>query len=264
MTQIDYGLDITRVTLAVNDLDAVTAYYKRVVGLHVLQKDAEHAVLGTATKPLLELQKDSHAQWQPNAPGLYHTAFLLPDRSDLAAWFDMASKYDVIADGASDHTMSEAVYLTDPEGNGIEIYADRPRDVWANADGSINGGSKPIDFADLMPRATHWTAIPDAATIGHVHLQVGDLAASHDVFVKDLGMDQMSRLPGMAFYAVGGYHHQFGANTNLSRGMDRPNGLATGLRQIDMAFADTVTRPSQIDTPWGTRLTIGTRDAIAA
>lgn len=259
MTQIDYGLKINRVTLRVNDLDAVAGFYKATVGLSLLYQDGETALLGAGDTALLELQRDVHATWQPNAPGLYHTAFLLPQRSDLGAWLATAAKHNVIADGASNHGVSEAIYLTDPEGNGVEIYADRPRDQW-----SKGSGSRPIDFDDLMARATHWNGMPSGTSIGHVHLQVGNLGAADDVLVGALGLDVMRSMPGMRFYAAGGYHHHFGANTQRSRGINKPDGTATGLVSVDLEIATGADFPEYVDAEWGTRFSLSKREALAA
>lgn len=259
MTQIDYGLNINRVTLRVNDLDEVAGFYKSTVGLSLLRQDKDTAVLGAGDRPLLELHRDAHATWQPTAPGLYHTAFLLPQRSDLGAWMGMAATHNVIAEGASDHGVSEAVYLTDPEGNGVEIYADRPQEQWGKG-----GGSGRINFDDLMARATHWKGMPSGATIGHVHLQVGDIETADRFFVDGLGLDVMRRMGNMAFYAAGGYHHHFGANTNRSRGVDKPRGVATGLASIELEMADAADLPGQLEAPWGTRFVLKERVSLAA
>lgn len=264
MTQIDYGLDITKVVLAVNDLERVSAFYKSTVGLSVLKQDGEQVVLGAADTPLLELQRDAHATRQPNGPGLYHTAFLLPKRSDLAAWLDTAAKQNVFVDGASDHQVSEAIYLTDPEGNGVEIYADKPQDQWARKDGELNLRSRQIDFDDLLGRATHWSGAPTGTKIGHVHLQVGDIAEADALFVDALGIDVMKKMPGATFYSAGGYHHHFAANTFRSRGMKRPSEPATGLRRVDLEIASDVVLPECHEANWGTQFAISNRQALAA
>lgn len=264
MTQKDYGLNISRVALRVNDLDKVTAFYKTTVGLSVLQKDDDLAVLGAGGSPLLELHHDSEATYQPSAPGLYHTAFLLPDRSDLGAWLDQAIKYQVPLDGASNHRVSEAVYLTDPEGNGIEIYADRPNDEWQRKDGDVDIQSRRLDVDELLARATHWNGMPQGTKIGHVHLQVSSVGSADKVFVDGLGLDIAKKMPGMGFYSVGGYHHHFGANTYHSRGMDRPKGKATGLMRVDLDIQSDADLPAFIDADWGTRFVVNKREAMAA
>lgn len=264
MTQTHYGLDITRVVLAVNDLDRVAGYYKSTVGLSTLHQDGEQVVLGAGDTPLLELQRDVQATRQPNAPGLFHTAFLLPNRSDLASWVDMAGKANVYAEGASDHRVSEAIYLTDPEGNGIEIYADKPRAEWSRKDGELNLGSSGINFDDLMRHATHWSGAPEGMRIGHVHLQVGDLTDADDVFVGAMGIDMTKKSGGMGFYSAGGYHHHFGANTYRSHGKGRPTEPATGLRRINIETAANAHLPAQIEAPWGTEFAVERRQALAA
>ncbi|MEM8980621.1 MAG: VOC family protein [Pseudomonadota bacterium] len=264
MTKTDYGLDITRVVLAVNDLDRVSAFYKSTVGLSVLLQDGEHVVLGAENTPLLELQRDAHATRQANAPGLYHTAFLLPNRSDLAAWVDMAGKQNVYAEGASDHQVSEAIYLTDPEGNGVEIYADKPQDQWARKDGELALASRGINFDNLMRIATHWNGAPSGTKIGHVHLQVGDLSDADPVFLQTMGLNLMKDMGNAHFYSAGGYHHHFAANTFRSQWRGKPKKPATGLRRIDVELASKADLPSQIEAPWGTIIGLHKRAALAA
>lgn len=259
MTQHDYGLNIASVALRVNDLDKVAGFYKSTVGLSLLRQDGETAVLGAGDTPLLELQRDPHATRQPRAPGLFHTAFLLPRRSDLGAWMAMAAEHNVVAEGASDHGVSEAVYLTDPEGNGVEIYADRAGGILGQS-----GNNGRINFDDLMARATHWTGMPAGATIGHVHLQVGSIDVADSFFVDTLGLDEMNKMGGMAFYSAGGYHHHFGANTHRSRGVDRPDGTATGLVSVNLELASIEGLPDQVAAPWGTQFALSERAALAA
>ena len=264
MTQIDYGLDITRVVLAVNDLDKVSAFYKSTVGLHVLAQDNSHVVLGAGQTALLELQRDPHATHQPNAPGLFHTAFLLPNRSDLASWVDMAGKQNVYADGASDHQVSEAIYLTDPEGNGVEIYADKPQDIWSHTNGEVDLVSRGIDFDGLMKLATNWAGAPEGTKIGHVHLQVANVADADRVFVDGMGIDIVKKMGGAAFYSAGGYHHHFAANTHRSHNRAAPKTPATGLRHVDVETAKSAGLPEVIKAPWGTTFGISPRAALAA
>lgn len=264
MTQIDFGLDITRVVLAVNDLDKVSTFYKGTVGLNVLQQDGSHVVLGAGDTALLELQHDRHATHQPNAPGLFHTAFLLPTRSDLASWVDMAAKQHVYADGASDHKVSEAIYLTDPEGNGVEIYADKPQNLWTRTNGEIDLVSRGINFDGLMKFATNWAGAPEGTKIGHVHLQVGDVADADQVFLDGMGLDLVKKMGGSGFYSAGGYHHHFAANTHRSHHRGAPSMPATGLRHVDVEIASGAGVPEVIKAPWGTTFGIGRRKALAA
>jgi len=264
MSQKHYGLDIIRVALRVNDLDRMVSFYEDVVGLAVFKKDKEMALLGVGVTPLLELRHDAHATQQPNAPGLYHTAFLLPSRGDLGAWLGKAVRSQVALDGAADHGMSEAVYLSDPEGNGIEIYADRGQDVWIGPDGKLRGGSNRLDIKQLLSTSPMWTATPAETRIGHVHLQVGSIDVAKEVFVDKMGLDVMNDLPGMSFFSTGGYHHHFGANTHHSRGIAKPDGVATGLFRIDLEFADRSNLPNVIEAPWGTSFGVNKRQVLAA
>ncbi|MEM1373425.1 MAG: VOC family protein [Pseudomonadota bacterium] len=264
MTQSHFGLDITRVALRVNDIDRMVSFYEDVVGLAVFKKDREMALLGVGVTPLLELRHDAHATRQPTAPGLYHTAFLLPSRGDLGAWLGKAIRGQVALDGAADHGMSEAVYLSDPEGNGIEIYADRPEDTWKGPDGKLRGGSSQLSIKQLLSTSPMWKATPVDTRIGHVHLQVGNTDVAREVFAGEMGLDVMTTLPGMSFFSEGGYHHHFGANTHRTRGVPRPDGVATGLMRVDLEFADRTDLPAEIEAPWGTSFAINRRQRLAA
>ena len=138
---------IGKVTLAVNDLDRISGFYQDAVGLHLLRSDAATAELGVEGKTLLELRRDPAARRRsPREAGLFHTAFLLPSRADLGRWIQHAMKTRPPVVGASDHAVSEALYLSDPEGNGVEIYADRPALSWQWKDGLVHMPSDPLDL----------------------------------------------------------------------------------------------------------------------
>lgn len=264
MTRTDYGLDISSVALRVNNLDAVTAFYQNTIGLAVLDQSKTLAVLGVGGKPMLELHQDASATYQPHAPGLFHTAFLLPSRADLGAWLEHAVNSGVALDGASDHNVSEAVYLTDPEGNGVEVYADRPDQHWRTPENEVQFKSGRLDAETLLSEARPWTGAPRGTVIGHVHLQVNDVAAADRVFVDQLGLDTITKGARMGFYSAGGYHHHFGANTYQSRGVKRPEGKATGLMRVDLEMDTDADVPAFIEADWGTRFVINKRAAMAA
>lgn len=264
MTQQHFGLDISRVALRVNDLDSMVTFYEDVVGLAVFKKDAEMALLGVHTKPLLELHLDRNATHQPRSPGLFHTAFLLPTRGDLGAWFGKAVRGQFDIDGASDHGMSEAIYLHDPEGNGIEIYADRESGSWIGKDGKLKGVSSMLDIKQLLSTSPMWNGTPKGMRIGHVHLQVDSIEAADRLFVDQMGLDVMSKMGQMAFYSNGGYHHHFGANTHHSRGVGKPETPATGLMRIDMELAGRPELSGQFDADWGTQFVINKALSLAA
>ncbi len=235
---------IGTVRLRVRDLEKISAFYRTALGLAETARDGSHVVLGTGTTPLLELAGDpSLVPNDRRQAGLFHTAFLLPERADLGRWMDHARASGIRLQGASDHIVSEALYLADPEGNGIEIYADRPVPLWRSADGNIQMTTEPLDVQDLLASAegTGWSGFPDAGTIGHVHLQVGDTAAADSFYRDILGFETTVDYPGASFYGSGGYHHQLAGNIwNSRRAGARPTGMA-GLDRVEIVVRDRAT-----------------------
>ncbi|RDE08505.1 VOC family protein [Pelagibacterium lacus] len=232
------------VRLKVRDLDSVSAYYQKVLGLGEIAKTDREATLGTGRTPLLVLKADpALAPGDRRQAGLFHTAFLMPTRADLAHWVGHIAESGIRIQGASDHIVSEAFYLADPEGNGIEVYADRPVAQWRGRDGKIQMTTEPLDIQDLLTAGSGapWSGFPQAGSIGHVHLQVGDTAAA-DRFYRDvLGFDIAADYPGASFYGSGGYHHQLAGNAWNSRGAaQRPAGM-TGLDSVELIVRDAAT-----------------------
>ncbi len=232
---------IKSLRLKVRDPKAVSNFYQSVLGLGLIGVEGNHVTLGAGHVPLLDLVGDPNlVPHDRRQAGLFHTAFQVPSRADLARWLAHASATGVPLQGASDHLVSEAIYLADPEGNGIEVYADRPVSQWHGADGNIRMATDPLDIQDLRRAAgdTNWSGYPADGTIGHVHLRVGNTADA-DRFYRDiLGFDIASRYPGASFYGSGGYHHQLAANTWNSRGAGaRPNGMA-GLDTVVISVRD--------------------------
>lgn len=237
-------LRIGRVRLRARDLGAVTDFYQRVIGLAVIDQNAERVTLGAATAPLLVLVADPSASPRdPRDAGLFHTAFLLPTRADLACWLAHAVKLGVKLQGASDHIVSEAIYLDDPEGNGIEVYADRPVSRWRDAQGNIRMATEPLDIPDLLASGTgDWAGFPEGGIIGHVHLQVGDTGAADGFYRDILGLEIASRYPGASFYGSGGYHHHLAGNIwNSRRAGPRPE-RAAGLDAVEIIARDPALR----------------------
>ncbi|ULJ70579.1 VOC family protein [Rhizobium gallicum] len=228
--------------LVVTDLPLVSRFYQSMLGLEVIEKAPSGEVLGVNGLPLLTLTTDSKAQIAPrNAAGLFHTAFLMPNRTELARWLRHAAHNDVVLDGASDHLVSEAIYLSDPEGNGIEIYADRAHEAWKfHQDGQVEMATIRLDLQALYDSAPEdaWGGMADGTAIGHIHLQVGDIPQA-DAFYRDvLGLKLMARYPGASFFATGGYHHHIAANIWNSRGAGtRADGM-TGLSDYTLRFND--------------------------
>lgn len=263
------------VTLIVRDLDALTRFYRDIIGLDVMSTADGTVRFGTGGTTLLVLLHDPGARlWEPREAGLFHTAFLLPGRGDLGAWLLHADKHGVTLTGGADHLVSEAVYLDDPEGNGIEIYVDRPAYAWQRAaNGSVLMRNERLDHAGLVRAADYpWSGMPPGACVGHVHLQVGDLDATERFYAELLGFDVMCRYPGALFLGAGGYHHQLAGNIWNSRGAAKRSKGTTGLAEVAivadaeaLAYAQVRSRDAGVslieagDTlvvsdPWGTRL----------
>ncbi|WP_222919903.1 VOC family protein [Natrinema sp. SYSU A 869] len=210
-----------RTALSVADRAAMIEFYCDVVGLRVQNRGETRATLGVSETPLLVLREDLDAEPRgEQETGLYHNAFRVPSREALGCALERVRDRWTL-DGASDHGVSEALYCTDPEGNGVEIYCDRPRDVWPRTkDGSVQAAGGPLDLAALTAAADDATVsngpqlVPDGTTLGHVHLEVSSLEAARSFYVETLGFDvSMSFAPGACFFAAGGYHHHIGVNT---------------------------------------------------
>jgi len=227
-----------RVCLRVTDLDRLTAFYRDVVGLSVLSTadaDDGRATLGVDGRPLLELRGDPGAPERgPTEAGLFHTAFRVPTRGALADALARVQDGWRLT-GASDHHVSEALYLRDPEGNGVEIYRDRPRDEWpVGPDGRVQMDSLPLNLDDLAAKATGGDAaadddaptgpatVPPGTDVGHVHLEVTDLDAARAFYVDALGLNLRQRREDSAlFLAAGDYHHHVGLNVWNGRSAPR-------------------------------------------
>ena len=229
--------------LAVSDLPMVSAYYQKVLGLSVLEKNATGEVLGVGQQPLLSLTTGGDIRQAPrNAAGLFHTAFLMPNRTELGRWLRHAAHSNVRLDGASDHLVSEAIYLTDPEGNGIEVYADRPHDQWKyHQDGMVEMATLGLDLQALYDGAPAdaWTGMVEGSAIGHIHLQVGDVPKANAFYQDVLGLKIMATYPGASFFGSGQYHHHVAANVWNSRGAQARTGSMSGLSDYTLHFNDT-------------------------
>jgi catechol 2,3-dioxygenase len=207
------------VRLQVRHLERSLDYYQRVIGLQVQSRTDTSAALGVPgnSRPLVWLHaKDGIKPARRNgAFGLYHFAILLPERAALGRFTaHVASLGERV--GMADHLVSEALYLTDPDGLGIEVYADRPRIAWQHQERELVMATEPLDVRDLLAAGggQAWTGAPDATTMGHVHLHVGNLAAAEAFYHRTLGFDKtVWSYPGALFFSAGGYHHHLGTNT---------------------------------------------------
>ena len=249
-------LSVSHITLIVQDLDRVARFYRDIIGLRVLSTNGNCVTLGTDTAFLTLCQNADARRADPRDPGLFHTAFLMPDRQSLSSWLAHTVAAGVTPYGASDHNVSEAIYLDDPEGNGIEVYADRPVSDWNGADGRLHMPSHSLDLGTL-PEAQSWSAAPDTTRIGHVHLQTPAIPEA-ERFWTDVGLDVTARYPGGTFFGAGGYHHQIAANTWQSAGRPVPKGPVTGLQSLELA-SDFDHQPET--SPSGIRITFTTKGA---
>jgi len=247
------GTAVGPVALTVADLGVSEPFYRDVLGFRPLERtgDGNTLALGAAGSeaPLLLLTEQPGARPKPaRATGLYHFAVLFPDRRDLARALARLLQHRYSLQGASDHWVSEALYLADPDGNGIELYRDRPREAWKHArDGSVAMATDPLNLEGLLGelRGEEDTAerdLPAGTIIGHVHLHVGDLAAAERFYHGVLGFDvTMRSLPGALFVSAGGYHHHLGLNTWAGVGAPPPPPDAAGLRHFAVRLPDTAT-----------------------
>jgi catechol 2,3-dioxygenase len=239
---IDPRTSIGAVRLAVADLDDVADFYREAIGLRPLEPEQSEIVrLGTGedAAPLVELVGDPSAPPRPrHTTGLYHLAILVPTRADLARALQRVADAGWRLTGASDHLVSEALYLSDPEGNGIEIYRDRPREQWRYRDGAIQMSTEPLDLDGVLGELSREDAgagMPAGTRMGHVHLNVADLTAAEAFYSGALGFDVTVRgYPGALFVSAGGYHHHIGLNTWTGEGAPPPPPLSRGLRWFEI------------------------------
>lgn len=262
MATSDAPVSVSRVVLTVRDLDRVGDFYQRGIGLDRIAGDGETLLLGQGDLPLVQLRRDAAARSYPTEAGLFHTAFLLPERADLGRWLRHAADLGLRLDGASDHLVSEALYLRDPEGNGIEIYVDRPRDQWDTDGTRVRMATEALDLAELVRVSGDWQGVPDDTVIGHVHLQVGDVAKAETFYAGRLGFDVTTKMPSASFYATGGYHHHVATNMWHSRGAGARSADSAGLSELvltaDPERAQALGADGFTD-PWGNRITVERR-----
>jgi catechol 2,3-dioxygenase len=231
------------VHLTVADLDRSVAYYTDAIGFQVLERGDGVARIGAGDGALLVLVEEPDARPSRGYTGLFHVAFLVPDRIALATWLAHGARDRVPLVGLSDHHVSEAIYLGDPDGHGIEIYADRPRELWEGEVGSTLT-TLPLDVPDLLsvlddPETTPFSGLPDATVVGHVHLKVASLPEAVTFYRDAIGLDLMAQLGNQAaFLSAGGYHHHIGANTWESAGADAPPPGSARLRHATLVLPD--------------------------
>lgn len=233
---------IGAVRLRVAELEEMEAFYENALGLRALERDGETVALrADGGPPLVELDGRADAPPRPHrSTGLFHFALLVPTRAELARALHRLAAEGWPLSGASDHLVSEAIYLRDPEGNGIEIYSDRSREEWPREGGSLRMDTLPLDLDGVLgeaPGEGEGGAAPPGTSVGHVHLQVSDLAAAERFYGDVLGFDVTVRgYPGALFFSAGGYHHHVGVNTWSTAGGPPPPPGARGLSRFEIVL----------------------------
>ena len=266
-------LTLGAVHLTVADLDRSIAWYQRSLGLRVQASDVGTASLGDGSSPVVVLVEDPAARPAGRHAGLYHYALLYPSREELARAAIRLSVTATEIDGASDHRTHEAIYLSDPDGNGIELAADRPREFWP-ADLGYAGGPAPLDFAALLATVAGEEPTPfvgPGLRMGHLHLHVGDIDEGLAFYRDVLGFELQANLGSAAFVSAGGYHHHLGFNVWRGHGVGPAPAHTAGLRhwtvvlptaadvaevRARVATAEDVEGGFLVRDPWDTAVTI--------
>lgn len=260
-------LRLGAVHLTVSDLDRSVGFYQDALGLRQHRRDGAAAALGTGGEDLLVLHEEPGARPAGRHAGLYHFALLFPSREELARAVQRLAETRTPISGASDHGVSEAIYLPDPDGNGIELYADRPRDAWPPPAGPgerVGMFTRALDVHDLLATIAGEELVRhagDGLRMGHLHLHVGDLEAARAFYADRLGFEIMTAYPGALFLAAGGYHHHLGVNTWRGEGVGPAPAGTVGLREwtvvLDPADLEAVRARlggDVVEDPWGMRL----------
>lgn len=250
-------VSVSSVGLKARDAAALARFYSDVLGLREFSRSNGKIALGAGGRTLLEIEEDANAKPDnPHEAGLFHTAFLLPGRADLARWALHARDRNLQFEGASDHLVSEAFYLSDSEGNGIEIYADRVPESWTKTSTGIELATKPLDLQSLLgalpEEGAGWSGAPENTVIGHVHLRVGDPAEAEKWWHEAMGFDTKARYGDQAvFLSSGGYHHHIGANNWRSAGAGPRDPDRAGLMWVKLQ-SKLAAEDKDLRDPWGT------------
>jgi catechol 2,3-dioxygenase len=232
MSSLPAALRLGPVHLTVADLDRSVGWYQRSLGLRVHRHDPTVAELGDGTEPVVILHEDPQARPAGRHAGLYHYALLYPSREELARAALRLAATQTPIEGASDHRTHEAIYLPDPDGNGIELAADRPREQWPSGLG-YDGGPAPLDFTALLGTVTGEQPpahVGEGLRMGHLHLHVGDIGDGLAFYRDLLGFEEQANLGSAAFVSAGGYHHHLGFNIWRGSGVGPPPPHTAGLR----------------------------------
>lgn len=231
---------VSKVNLKVLDLQRSLGFYQDVIGFQILEQSEKSAVLTADGKSaLLEIeQPDDVIPKQPRTTGLYHFAILLPSRSDLGSVLKHLLKLQYPLQGGSDHLVSEALYLADPDGNGIEIYADRSPTQWNWKNGEVEMSTDPIDVEGLLAEGhDEWSKLPEGTIMGHIHLHVSELEKTKEFYCQGLGFEIVCKYGNQAlFISTGGYHHHIGLNIWNGLGAPQPSENSVGLIDYTLVY----------------------------
>jgi len=227
-------LTLSYVNLTVPDLDRSVAFYQNALGFQQHRREAGTTYLGAGGPDLLALTEQRDARVPRGHTGLYHLAILVPSRLELAQSLKRLAETRTPLPGFADHFVSEAIYLSDPDGNGIEIYRDRPRSEWYDEHGNFRMGTEPLDvdgvLSELEGHNEAWAGLAPGTVLGHMHLKVANLPEARRFYCDLLGFDVMADIRTALFVSAGGYHHHLGMNTWESAGAPPPPPDSAGLR----------------------------------
>ncbi|MFC4736768.1 VOC family protein [Bacillus daqingensis] len=231
---------VSRVSLKVEDLERALRFYTTVIGFQVTDQTARTAELTAGGTVLLTLEQPEDVMpKQPRTTGLFHFALLVPDRADVGRFIKHSVKHGNVIQGASDHRVSEALYLSDPDGNGIEIYADRDPSSWPWTNDQVGMVTEPLDVESLLEAAgdTEWNGLPEGTVMGHIHLHVSDMERDTAFYTDVLGLSIVSSYGGQAnFLSDSRYHHHVALNVWNGRNIPAPAENSVGLRHYTIAF----------------------------
>lgn len=228
------------VHLIVSDLDKISAFYQQVIGFDILTEEQSKVTLtADGHTPLLVLEEVEDTVERPiGTTGLYHLAILMPDHASLGTMLLHLSETKYPMQGAANHQYSDALYLADPDGNGVEIYADLPPTSWErDKDGGYVGGTNPIDFEKLVEEASpSWMGLPEDTRVGHMHLQASELEITEQFYVDGLGFDITTKGNGSLFLSKDSYHHHIALNTWAGTDLPSPPSNSRGLKKFTIIF----------------------------
>ena len=239
---------VGEVNIKVKNLDNAVTFYQNIMGFQVLEQTEGKAVLTTDGKtPLLTLEQPADViPKEGKMSGLYHFAILLPSRADLSVFLRhlLQTGYPL---GAADHYVSEALYLNDPDGNGIEVYRDRPSTEWTWKNNLVEMATEQLDAEGILAESdAEWNGLPSGTVMGHIHLHVGDLQKAEEFYTKGLGFNVVSYYPQAAFLSTGGYHHHIAINTWQGVGAPTPPKNSVGLNWYTLVFPNETERENVI------------------